>query len=75
MEWLNSVKSAQGSVEVTSMRQAEAINSVGIYVVGKIDPDVQTEKPVSRVDVHRTVYLYGLSEFTTVLDLKLATIV
>ena len=57
------------------MRQAEAINSVGIYVVGKIDPDVQTEKPVSRVDVHRTVYLYGLSEFTTVLDLKLATIV
>nr|XP_022293483.1 E3 ubiquitin-protein ligase rnf213-alpha-like isoform X1 [Crassostrea virginica] len=45
LEWLNSVKSAQGSVEVTSMRQAEAINSVGIYVVGKIDPGVQTEKP------------------------------
>ena len=46
LEWLNSVKSAQGSVEVTSMRQAEAINSVGIYVVGKIDPDVQREKLV-----------------------------
>lgn len=47
MEWLNSVKSAQGSVEVTSMRQAEAINSVGIYVVGKIGPNLTTDKPVS----------------------------
>ncbi|XP_062591685.1 E3 ubiquitin-protein ligase rnf213-alpha-like, partial [Saccostrea cucullata] len=45
LEWLNSVKSAQGSVEVTSMRQAEAINSVGIYMVGKIDPNLQKEKP------------------------------
>eukprot|EP00105_Crassostrea_gigas_P007930 XP_011422347.1 PREDICTED: E3 ubiquitin-protein ligase rnf213-alpha isoform X2 [Crassostrea gigas] len=45
LEWLNSVKSAQGSVEVTSMRQAEAINSIGIYVVGKIDANIQKEKP------------------------------
>lgn len=41
------MKSAQGSVEVTSMRQAEAINSVGIYVVGKIGPNLTTDKPVS----------------------------
>ncbi|XP_056014152.1 E3 ubiquitin-protein ligase rnf213-alpha-like isoform X2 [Ostrea edulis] len=48
LEWLNSVKSAQGSVEVTSMKQAEAINSIGIYMVGKIDPNLQMEKP--RID-------------------------
>ncbi|XP_061169274.1 E3 ubiquitin-protein ligase rnf213-alpha-like [Saccostrea echinata] len=45
LEWLKEVKSAQGSVEVTSMKQAEAINSVGIYMVGKVDPDIHKEKP------------------------------
>ena len=36
LEWLKTVKQAHGSVEVSSMRQAAAINSVGIYCVGKL---------------------------------------
>lgn len=30
------------------MRQAEAINSVGIYMVGKTEANVDREKPVTR---------------------------
>lgn len=48
LEWLNSVKYAQGSVELTSLRQAEAINAIGIYVVGK-DADVKKEKLVTKI--------------------------
>lgn len=33
------------------MRQAEAINSVGIYIVGKIDPNAKIEKPVSQQQI------------------------
>ncbi|KAL3881512.1 hypothetical protein ACJMK2_027944 [Sinanodonta woodiana] len=34
LEWLKTVKQAHGSVEVTSLAQAEAINSKGIFCVG-----------------------------------------
>jgi len=33
--WLKEIKKAHGSVEVTSLKQAEAINSHGIYTIGK----------------------------------------
>ncbi|KAK3096790.1 hypothetical protein FSP39_003301 [Pinctada imbricata] len=42
LEWLKTVKKSHGSVEVTSMYQAEAINTVGIYRVGNITPGKQT---------------------------------
>ncbi|WAR07200.1 R213A-like protein [Mya arenaria] len=35
LEWLKDIKKAHGSVEVTSLMQAEAINAEGIYTVGK----------------------------------------
>ncbi|XP_052808603.1 E3 ubiquitin-protein ligase rnf213-alpha-like isoform X2 [Mya arenaria] len=35
LEWLKEIKKAHGSVEVTSLMQAEAINADGIYTVGK----------------------------------------
>ncbi|XP_052808691.1 E3 ubiquitin-protein ligase rnf213-alpha-like isoform X2 [Mya arenaria] len=35
LEWLKEIKKAHGSVEVTSLMQAEAINTDGIYTVGK----------------------------------------
>ncbi|KAK3585578.1 hypothetical protein CHS0354_036765 [Potamilus streckersoni] len=36
LEWLKTVKQAHGSVEVTSLAQAEAINSKGIFCVGAL---------------------------------------
>ncbi|KAK3577640.1 hypothetical protein CHS0354_012884, partial [Potamilus streckersoni] len=36
LDWLQSVKQAHGSVEVTSLEQASAINAGGIYFVGKM---------------------------------------
>ncbi|KAL4233165.1 hypothetical protein ACF0H5_007850 [Mactra antiquata] len=35
LEWMKEIKKAHGSVEVTSLMQAEAINIGGIYTVGK----------------------------------------
>ncbi|WAR07278.1 R213A-like protein [Mya arenaria] len=35
LEWLKDIKKAHGSVEVTSLMQADAINADGIYTVGK----------------------------------------
>ena len=35
LEWLKDVKKAHGSVEVTSLVQADAINANGIYTVGR----------------------------------------
>ncbi|XP_052062754.1 E3 ubiquitin-protein ligase rnf213-alpha-like isoform X2 [Mytilus californianus] len=37
LEWLKSVKKSHGSVEVTSLAQAEAINGKGIYQVGNLE--------------------------------------
>ncbi|KAL3881513.1 hypothetical protein ACJMK2_027945, partial [Sinanodonta woodiana] len=37
LEWLKTVKQAHGSVEVTSLAQAESINSKGIFCVGAIN--------------------------------------
>ncbi|KAK3098854.1 hypothetical protein FSP39_023768 [Pinctada imbricata] len=46
LEWLKTVRKAHGSVEISSMRQAEAINSKGIYCVGKLPKfrDIQNKK-------------------------------
>ena len=35
LPWLKEIKKAHGSVEVTSLMQADAINCDGIYTVGK----------------------------------------
>ncbi|XP_053396335.1 E3 ubiquitin-protein ligase rnf213-alpha-like isoform X2 [Mercenaria mercenaria] len=35
LQWLKEIKKAHGSVEVTSLMQAEAINANGIFTVGK----------------------------------------
>ena len=35
LEWLKVVDKSQGSVEVTSLAQAEAINASGTYHIGK----------------------------------------
>ncbi|XP_053396009.1 E3 ubiquitin-protein ligase rnf213-alpha-like [Mercenaria mercenaria] len=35
LQWLKEIKKAHGSVEVTSLMQAEAINANGIYTVGR----------------------------------------
>ncbi|XP_077867698.1 E3 ubiquitin-protein ligase rnf213-alpha-like [Saccoglossus kowalevskii] len=37
LEWLKGVKESHGSVETSSLSQAEAINTKGIYTVGNID--------------------------------------
>ncbi|XP_060599995.1 E3 ubiquitin-protein ligase RNF213-like [Ruditapes philippinarum] len=36
LEWLKDVVKAHGSVEVTSFMQADAINSCGVYTIGKM---------------------------------------
>ncbi|KAJ8314908.1 hypothetical protein KUTeg_007058 [Tegillarca granosa] len=46
LEWLKNVKHAHGSVEVTSLSQAEAINSLGIYCVGNIQQAATEQKCV-----------------------------
>ncbi|XP_033741838.1 E3 ubiquitin-protein ligase rnf213-alpha-like [Pecten maximus] len=45
IEWLKTVKKAHGSVEVTSLAQTEAINSVGIYQVGRLPDQKWDQKP------------------------------
>ncbi|XP_060084373.1 E3 ubiquitin-protein ligase rnf213-alpha-like [Ylistrum balloti] len=45
IEWLKTVKKAHGSVEVTSLAQTEAINSVGIYQVGRLTDQEWDQKP------------------------------
>jgi hypothetical protein len=42
LEWLKSVKQAHGSVEVTSLSQSKAINSKGIYCVGRVKNEART---------------------------------
>ncbi|XP_021363650.1 E3 ubiquitin-protein ligase rnf213-alpha-like, partial [Mizuhopecten yessoensis] len=45
IEWLKTVKKAHGSVEVTSLAQTAAINSVGIYQVGRLPDQKWEQKP------------------------------
>lgn len=35
LRWLQEIKKAHGSVEVTSLMQTEAINAAGVYNVGR----------------------------------------
>ena len=37
LEWLKTVKESHGSVAMTSLVQAETINSSGVYIVGHVD--------------------------------------
>ncbi|XP_013380377.1 uncharacterized protein LOC106151587 [Lingula anatina] len=39
LDWVKMIKDSHGSVEVSSLAQAEAINSRGIYQVGNLRPD------------------------------------
>lgn len=43
------MRQSQGSVEVSSMEQAKAINAAGIYVIGKLQEDSHTHKLVNQV--------------------------
>ncbi|KAK3585590.1 hypothetical protein CHS0354_036776 [Potamilus streckersoni] len=54
LDWLQSVKQAHGSVEVTSLEQASAINAGGIYFVGKMKGIKENE--VCQ-DLHKVVLL------------------
>ena len=36
LPWLKDIKEAHGSVEVTSLMQAGLINTVGVYIVGRL---------------------------------------
>ena len=36
LPWLKEIQKAHGSVEVTSLMQADAINADGVYTVGKL---------------------------------------
>jgi hypothetical protein len=47
LEWLNSVKKSYGSVEITSLSQAQAINEKGIYQVGNLKKTTFLKNPVS----------------------------
>jgi hypothetical protein len=49
--WLKTVKQSHGSVEVTSLAQAESINTSGIYQVGNLQKTVIIKKPVSHDDL------------------------
>ena len=51
LEWLKTVKQSHGSVEVTSLAQAESINTNGIYQVGNLQKTVIIKNPVSRDDL------------------------
>ncbi|XP_062573652.1 E3 ubiquitin-protein ligase rnf213-alpha-like, partial [Saccostrea cucullata] len=42
-EWLESVKKAQGAVEITSMKQVEDINERGTYVIGRINENAHAK--------------------------------
>ncbi|XP_062574164.1 E3 ubiquitin-protein ligase rnf213-alpha-like [Saccostrea cucullata] len=42
--WLESVKKAQGSVEISAMEQAKAINNSGIYLIGSFSPSTLKQK-------------------------------
>ena len=48
LEWLKSVKKAHGSVEVSSIAQAEAINENGVYHVGNVKKATLLKNPVSQ---------------------------
>ncbi|KAL3881537.1 hypothetical protein ACJMK2_027969, partial [Sinanodonta woodiana] len=54
LDWLQSVQQAHGSVEVSSLEQASAINADGIYCVGKMKGIKRTELCQ---DLHKVVQL------------------
>ncbi|XP_052216221.1 E3 ubiquitin-protein ligase rnf213-alpha-like isoform X4 [Dreissena polymorpha] len=46
LDWLKDIKKAHGSVEVTSLMLAEAINSDGMYIVGNAEEGYKGENEV-----------------------------
>lgn len=46
MKWYDGVKQSQGSVEISSMEQAKAINAAGIYVIGAFEENTSSTKMV-----------------------------
>jgi hypothetical protein len=48
LDWLKTVKQTHGSVEVTSLAQAEAINTNGIYQVGNLKKSAAIKNPVRK---------------------------
>lgn len=60
IEWLKNVKHAHGSVEVTSLSQAEAINSLGIYCVGNIQQTALEQKCVRTMIIVKYSHEFSL---------------
>ncbi|KAK2553290.1 E3 ubiquitin-protein ligase rnf213-alpha [Acropora cervicornis] len=58
LEWLKTVKESHGSVAMTSLVQAEMINSSGVYVVGRLhrEQDSRSEKE-ERLSLEHVVHL------------------
>ncbi|KAL5009497.1 hypothetical protein ScPMuIL_011802, partial [Solemya velum] len=69
LDWLKSVKKVHGSVEVTSLFQAEAINSKGIYRVGFLGAPQKDELELSDV-LDLRVGEDGSYTFTRLQDLQ-----
>lgn len=46
MEWYDGVKQSQGSVEISSMELAKAINTAGLYVIGAFKESTSNTKKV-----------------------------
>lgn len=46
MKWYVGVKQAQGSVEISSMELAKAINTAGLYVIGAFEESTSNTKRV-----------------------------
>ena len=49
LEWLKTIQKAHGSVEVSSLAQAEAINSGGVFNCGYVWKKVQEDIVLVRV--------------------------
>ena len=48
LEWLKSIQKAHGSVEVSSLAQAEAINSNGVFSCGFLNRKIQDDTVLVR---------------------------
>ena len=64
LEWLKTIQKAHGSVEVSSLAQAEAINSGGVFNCGyvwKVQEDIMLVRVwhffESKQDINRTIAL------------------
>lgn len=67
LAWLQEIKKAHGSVEVTSLMQAEAINDCGIYMIGKNTGEYKVITMVKIVKFKGTDAIFNLFQCFTLL--------